>query len=131
MENENPKKEGKKAVAEVRSQEACELAKQEYKKIGTRVARIRKSQLPKVTQNALAESAGFSFDYISKIEQGRARPTMEALAEIALALGVELKDFFVDPGEVGTWNLKPQNLTVELTNEEGQTIMQNFKLIQE
>ena len=129
MNKKDETKTGKQKVEEARSKEAFEMARVEYKKIGSRIASIRKAQEPKVTQQSLAEKAGFSFDYVSRIEQGKARPTMEALCELACVLGVEVKEFFIDQSEKGSWNLKPEGLVVELSNQEGETIRQNFKLL--
>jgi transcriptional regulator with XRE-family HTH domain len=56
------------------------------KLVGRNVKRIR--QKKGLTQEQLAESPGFSQQYISGLEQGRRNPTVVTLYELANALGV-------------------------------------------
>ena len=44
----------------------------------------------KMSQTALAQASGCSRNYISLIERGDARPTLDMLAKIARALGLEI-----------------------------------------
>ena len=131
MKEEKPEITGKVSLEQARSPEAFHAAREEYKRVGLRIARLRKGHQPKITQHKLAELAGFSFDYISRIERGEARPSMEALCEIALTLGVQVQEFFVEPGDTGVWNLRPDALSVELTSPEGQKLVRRFRLVQE
>jgi transcriptional regulator with XRE-family HTH domain len=41
----------------------------------------------RLTQQALAERAGVSYEYINKIENYRALPSLATLAKVAVALG--------------------------------------------
>lgn len=62
------------------------------KKFGLRVRSIRVSR--KLTQEELAEEAGLSPEYVSRIERGKASPSFETIISIASALGVELSTLF-------------------------------------
>lgn len=54
--------------------------------VGGHVKRIRQEK--GLTQEQLAESSGFSQQYISGLEQGRRNPTIVTIYELSLALGV-------------------------------------------
>ena len=54
--------------------------------LGRRVREMRKSA--GLTQAGLAERAGLAFETISRLERGKAKPTIGLLAKIADALGV-------------------------------------------
>jgi len=55
------------------------------KLVGENVRRIRTER--GMTQEQLAESSGFSQQYISDLERGRRNPTVVSLFELAQALG--------------------------------------------
>jgi len=44
------------------------------------------------TQEALADEAGYSRGFIKELESGRRRPSFEAVARVAAALGVDLEE---------------------------------------
>lgn len=54
--------------------------------VGANLKRIRQEK--GLTQEQLAETSGFSQQYISGLEQGRRNPTIVTLYELAAALGV-------------------------------------------
>lgn len=56
------------------------------KLVGRNAARLRGEA--GLTQEALAERAGMSQQYISDLERGRCNPTVVTLYELATALGV-------------------------------------------
>jgi transcriptional regulator with XRE-family HTH domain len=56
------------------------------KLVGRNAARLRREA--GLTQEQLAERAGFSQQYISDLERGRCNPTVVTLYELAEALGV-------------------------------------------
>ena len=56
------------------------------KLVGSNVKRIRHAK--GLTQEELAETSGFSQQYISGLEQGQRNPTIVSLYELAMALGV-------------------------------------------
>jgi len=56
------------------------------KLVGSNVKRIRQEK--GLTQEELAETSGFSQQYISGLEQGQRNPTIVSLYELAMALGV-------------------------------------------
>jgi transcriptional regulator with XRE-family HTH domain len=58
--------------------------------VGRNVKRIRQEK--GLTQEQLAETSGFSQQYISGLEQGRRNPTVVTLYELAIALGVSYLD---------------------------------------
>jgi len=60
------------------------------RKIGANILHYREGKA--ITQQRLGELAGFSDIYIGLIERGQKRPTLEALAAIAKALGVTVSD---------------------------------------
>lgn len=60
----------------------------DYNRIGTRICELRKAK--KLTQYRLAELADVTYSYISFIETGRKKPSLESLVKIATALEVTL-----------------------------------------
>jgi transcriptional regulator with XRE-family HTH domain len=54
--------------------------------LGRNVLRIRKNK--NLTQEQLAETSGFSQQYISGLEKGQRNPTVVTVYELSLALGV-------------------------------------------
>lgn len=60
--------------------------------LGKRIAALRRSE--KFSQEDLAEKSGYSVEFISLVERGVNAPSVAGLAEIAKALGVEVKDLF-------------------------------------
>lgn len=59
---------------------------------GTRVRDLRSAR--KLTQEALAERAGISVDFLSLIERGRNSPSFENVDSLANALGVPVAELF-------------------------------------
>ena len=64
----------------------------ELKLFGMRIKELRTSR--KLSQERLAEKAGISSKYLSRIEMGQHFPSIDILTKLANALNVELKDFF-------------------------------------
>lgn len=64
----------------------------DYKRIGSRIKMQR--QRAGLTQESVAESAGITTVYLSKIENGHVRPTVDILDEICQALDCELSGIF-------------------------------------
>ena len=62
------------------------------KQLGKRIKQIRKAA--KLTQERLAEKAGLSVEYISRLERGVSQPSLKTLALIAKSLNIAVKDFF-------------------------------------
>jgi transcriptional regulator with XRE-family HTH domain len=65
--------------------------------LGRRIKALRKRAA--LTQEGLAERAGFNPKYVSGIERGRENPTLDTLIRMAAELGVqpvELFDFDLD-----------------------------------
>lgn len=64
-------------------------------KIGNRIAELRR--MKNMTQEKLAEEAGISISYLSKIESGfYPRPHMKTIIRIANSLGVAIEDLIED-----------------------------------
>lgn len=61
-------------------------------RLGARIKQIRKAA--RQTQRQLAEKAGLSVEYISRLERGVAQPSLKTFQAIAGALNVTEKDFF-------------------------------------
>jgi transcriptional regulator with XRE-family HTH domain len=51
-------------------------------------------RLSHLTQEKLAEKARLAPSYISDVERGRENISVDALARVAKAVGIELEDFF-------------------------------------
>lgn len=66
----------------------------DYRLIGARIQNQRR--LRHVTQEALAEQVDITTVYLSKIENGHVRPTVELLDAICIALDCELGSLFQD-----------------------------------
>ncbi len=62
------------------------------KALGKRVAELRKAK--GLSQEELAEKAGYSVEFISLVERGVNAPAVAGLQKIAKALRVEVKDLF-------------------------------------
>ncbi len=65
-----------------------------YEQLGRRIAKLRTDR--GLTQEALGEGTEISANYVAKIEIGRAKPTLDALGQIADALDVPLWRLLVD-----------------------------------
>ena len=63
------------------------------KQLGINIRELRKLRL--LTQDELAERAGFSLQHVGDIERGKANPTLSCLLKLAEVLNVAVSDFFV------------------------------------
>ena len=68
--------------------------------VGRQVANIRKKARPKITQETLAERAGVTPYFISKLERGKTAASIKTLSVIAQVLNVPLKVLFDFENEV-------------------------------
>ena len=59
-----------------------------HQRFGANLKKLRKSA--KLSQEQLANEAGLDRTYISLLERGLRNPTLECMASLALALGVDL-----------------------------------------
>lgn len=66
----------------------------DYAVIGKRIQTRRQEQ--GITQEKLAEKAGISVVYLSKIENGRVYPTLETLSNICTELDIELAEILTN-----------------------------------
>lgn len=66
----------------------------DYKRIGRRISAFRRRA--GLTQESVAESVGITTVYLSKIENGHVRPTVDMLDAICSALGCGLDAIFAD-----------------------------------
>ena len=62
------------------------------KRFGNRVAALRRAA--KVSQEALADRCGFARSYMSRIERGKANPSLDAIEILAGGLKVRVVDLF-------------------------------------
>jgi transcriptional regulator with XRE-family HTH domain len=60
--------------------------------LGARIKELRKTK--RLTQEELSEMVDIDPKHLSRIEVGRSYPSLDALERMAIALDVELKDFF-------------------------------------
>ena len=63
------------------------------KLIGLKVREFRKAK--GLSQEALGEKAGFKFSYIGSVERGEKNISINNLVKIAIALDIEIYQFFV------------------------------------
>lgn len=63
-------------------------------KFGARVKELRAAI--GLSQEAFADKCGFARSYMSRVERGGANPSIDAVEVLAIALGVQLKDLFID-----------------------------------
>ena len=70
----------------------------DYKQIGQHIKQIRKSK--KMTQENLAEQLDVSVGYISQIERGATKISLDLLAAVATVLGCKIA-YFLDGVSVG------------------------------
>lgn len=66
----------------------------DYRVIGERLRKQRKKAA--LTQENVAERANITVVYMSKIENGRVRPTLDLLCQICEIVGLDLGDLFHD-----------------------------------
>lgn len=66
------------------------------KRFGQRVKELR--QATGLSQEAFADRCGFARSYMSRIERGKANPSLDAVQDLADALGVEVFRLFVVEG---------------------------------
>lgn len=62
------------------------------KRFGDRVATLRLAA--RISQEALADRCGFARSYMSRIERGRANPSLDAIEALAGGLKVSVKQLF-------------------------------------
>lgn len=62
------------------------------KRFGSRVASLRK--MAELSQEALADRCGFARSYMSRIERGRANPSLDAIETLAGGLRVAVVELF-------------------------------------
>ena len=67
------------------------------KRFGQRVKQLR--QATGLSQEAFADRCGFVRSYMSRIERGKANPSLDAVQDLADALGVEVFRLFIVDGE--------------------------------
>lgn len=65
-----------------------------YKKLGKRISNFRSER--NLSQEAFCEQLNFSREYLSYIENGKRRPSLDLLVDIANSLDVSLDDLLVD-----------------------------------
>jgi putative transcriptional regulator len=64
------------------------------KRFGLRVAELRRAS--KVSQEALADRCGFARSYMSRIERGKANPSLDAIEILAEGLRVSVSRLFAE-----------------------------------
>jgi transcriptional regulator with XRE-family HTH domain len=67
--------------------------------IAARLITLRKER--NLTQQEMADKVGLHVNQIRRYETGNARPSLEALKKIALALNITIDSFVFDDGERG------------------------------
>jgi transcriptional regulator with XRE-family HTH domain len=64
------------------------------KKFGNRVAALRRAA--SISQEELADRCGFARSYMSRIERGKANPSLDAVETLAGGLNVSVVQLFED-----------------------------------
>ena len=64
----------------------------DYEMIGGRIKSFRLQK--KLTQESLAEACNITIEYLSKIENGRAKPTLDTLSKICEMLDYDMANLF-------------------------------------
>jgi transcriptional regulator with XRE-family HTH domain len=64
------------------------------KKFGLRIKTLRKAA--KVSQESLADRCGFARSYMSRIERGKANPSLDAIETLAGGLKISVAELFED-----------------------------------
>lgn len=64
-----------------------------YRAVGRRLRELRKARSG-LTQQRLANAAGFDPAFVSRVERGRTAASLSTIAALCGALGVSLKVFF-------------------------------------
>jgi putative transcriptional regulator len=64
------------------------------KKFGLRIAALRKTA--RVSQESFADRCGFARSYMSRIERGKANPSLDAIETLAEGLRVRVGELFED-----------------------------------
>ena len=72
-----------------------------YKVIGSRIRICRTKK--KITQEQLAFQINSSANYVSNIERGIKKPSLQKLVEISEVLGVTVNDFIYNSSEVAVF----------------------------
>ncbi len=83
--------------------------------IGKRIRRLRKAQ--GLTMKELADKAGFSQGYISKLENSESAPPISTLIRLAQALNVDINAFFGEQQDQATISLVKRDERRELARE--------------
>lgn len=97
-----------KATAEMTLTHAPKLTTDGDRSIGSRIAAYRTAQ--RLSQTALAQALGVTFQQVQKYEKGRNRVGAARLQAIADFLGVSVSTFFDDPAENTDGKESIQNL---------------------
>lgn len=81
-------------------------AKAVLRDLGARVAELRVAR--DLTQQQLAEAAGFSVKYLQRIEGGRANLTVQSLVDLANLFDVAVSDLLAKPARGAAGRGRPK-----------------------
>ncbi len=84
----------------------------DYKQIGERIKQKRKAQ--KMTQEELAECLEVSVGYVSQVERGKTKISLDLLAAIATAIDCEIA-YFLDGVSIGQKNYLETALQLQIS----------------
>lgn len=93
--------------------------------IAKRVRQLRESK--GLTKTRLSELSGVSQSFISAIEAGKKKPTVEVLGKICSGLGVSLPDFLVEDYQIDPDVLYLAKLMRHLSDEEKKALIKYVK----
>ena len=93
--------------------------------VGTRLKEFR--QRADLTQEALAFNSGIHVSFVSEIERGLKKPSIESLEKLLAALNVSFQDFF--DFEIDVKALKDNTALEKLVNELQNRSEQEIELI--
>lgn len=96
--------------------------------LGLRIKELRQNK--KLSQEGLSDKVGVDPKYVSRIEVGKATPSLSVLVKIARELTVEIKDLFeFSHFELEGRELDVQTLLQDLPDEKRQLIIKLIKAV--
>lgn len=94
---------------------------------GRRLRSLRKAG--NLTQEELGDRAGLSYKYLGAVERGKENPSLETVAKLAKALGIEMNDMFeFEHEEMSQAKLRKQLDTI-LKKADADTLRKAVKLL--
>lgn len=101
----------------------------DYKRLGVRVKELRKER--KLSQAQVAEKTGCTENYVSHIETGITKPSLEMLMRLSQTFHVPMDYFFLDSPAILPEVLIDQKLADQLSRCHPETLQSVSRMIDE